>query len=59
MTNGEKFTEVFGFKHNATCPAPYSIHEERNFCDGCPFDGFWGKEYKECFKLKEEYDDGK
>ena len=59
MTNREKFKEVFGFEHNSDCPAPIRVCDEIMKCEDCPFDNFFDKEYKGCFKMKEEYDDGK
>lgn len=54
MTNREKFKEVFGFEQDGNpCVAPQEIcnHED---CDYCPFWGWWDKEYKACFKLRED-----
>ena len=55
MTNAEKFKEVFGFTPDS-CPLPPKI-VCRDFdfnCNKCPFHDFWNKEYRSCFRLKEE-----
>ena len=63
MTNREKFKEVFGFSPNKgvsgnlSCPAPKKICDERKGCVGCPFKNWWEREYKECFRMKEEFED--
>lgn len=59
MTNREKFKEVFGFEKNKNiCLMPDSVCASVNFeCPFCPFKDWWDKEYKSCFKLKEEFDD--
>lgn len=56
MTNREKFKEVFGFDHSIMeCPFPSSICEKTNFqCSECHLFGWWEKEYKLCFKLRED-----
>ena len=61
MTNREKFEEVFGFKPNddAECVAPMLIcYINDNICASkekeCPFYDWWDKEYKPCFKLRED-----
>ena len=61
MTNREKFKEVFGFapKDDAECVAPTSICDiNDNVCASqdheCPFWMWWDKEYKPCFKLRED-----
>ena len=56
MTNREKFKEVFGFYHSIMeCPFPTSICEKSKFqCLECQFFGWWEKEYKPCFKLRED-----
>jgi hypothetical protein len=59
MTNREKFKEVFGFYPDmVSCVVPRKIckMQKGNGCDNCPFDDWWSKEYKECFELKEEYE---
>ena len=55
MTNREKFKEIFGFDHSIIeCPFPTSICKKTNFqCSECCFFGWWEKEYKPCFKLRE------
>lgn len=60
MTNREKFKEVFGFKPNddAECVAPSKIcYIQDDICNDCPFEDWWDKEYKECFRMKEEFED--
>lgn len=70
MTNAEKFKEVFGYKPRQdvvltnsedTCVAPLRVCAHEKFkCEKCPFNGWWNKEYKGCFEMKEELeDDGK
>ena len=64
MTNKEKFREVFGFTPNLPgvtdtlpCLAPRKVCAEFEECDnGCPFRGWWGKEYKACFEIKPEFE---
>lgn len=57
MTNGEKFKEIFGFSP-ANCVAPAKVCEEMNMkCRECVFDTFWDKEYKSCFRIKEDYEE--
>ena len=63
MTNREKFKEVFGFTptKDAECVAPRAICDIRlDICahgdDECPFWNWWDKEYKPCFKMKEDID---
>ena len=63
MTNREKFKEVFGFTPHADaeCVAPRAVCESRlGICANrgaeCPFWMWWDKEYKPCFKLKEDID---
>ena len=53
MTNAEKFREVFGFtprKKTTTkeiaCLAPQKVCDEFEECIGCPFLGWWNREYK-------------
>lgn len=54
MTNKEKFAEVFGFKPDErVCVATPKVCLG-NECETCPFDDFWNKEYKACFKMIEE-----
>lgn len=61
MTNYEKFTEVFGFEFDvengySKCPIKPEICEKLPFdCPECPFNEWWKKEYKKCFKLKKGY----
>ena len=69
MTNREKFKEVFGIKpSNNSCPISLSkICSEQlkkhfndsvqNLCIDCPMDDWWNKEYKPCFKLREDLDE--
>ena len=61
MTNREKFKETFGFNFDSdsfsNCLAPEGVCRNYDSCEECPFDEFWDKEYKSCFKLKEEFDD--
>lgn len=54
MTNAEKFSEVFGFEPNEECPFPSRVCLEHESCNGCPLDGWWEKEYKPCFRLRED-----
>ena len=66
MTNAEKFKEVFGFKpdrdacfvHDDIC---IKIQESgiMSSCEDCAFHGFMDKEYKPCFRMREDFDDGK
>ena len=57
MTNSEKFKEVFGFAPNDdACCVPVKVCIKQIECEFCPFDDWWSKEYKECFELKEEYE---
>lgn len=57
MTNSEKFKEVFGFiPDEKDCPIPVSVCYELDDCDECVFEKWWSMEYKECFELKEEYE---
>lgn len=60
MTNREKFKETFGFDFDAdsfsNCLAPANVCKEFDSCEECPFLDFWDKEYKPCFKLKEEFE---
>jgi hypothetical protein len=54
MTNAEKFEKVFGFSPNEDleCPMPTDVcYVNNEICNNCPFDDFWQKEYKPCFKL--------
>lgn len=66
MTNAEKFREVFGFTPNLfenradtfPCLAPLKVCKmNMNKCNGCPFLGWWGKEYKACFEIREEFEE--
>ena len=65
MTNREKFKEVFGYTPYTEnmCVAPIKICEEyaengKDFgqCGECPFKNWWDKEYKPCFKLREDFE---
>lgn len=56
MTNREVFKKTFGFNPEH-CVAPARVCEEMNMkCRECLFDTFWDREYKECFRIKEEYE---
>lgn len=56
MTNREKFAEVFGFKPDErVCVAPPKVCLG-NECETCPFDDFWNKEYKACFRIWEDFE---
>lgn len=60
MTNKEKFREVFGFAPNngvINCIIPLKVCEEQKNCSKCPFSRWWDMEYKECFVIKEKYDE--
>jgi len=72
MTNAEKFKEVFGFTPDTTpCIIPDKVCDDHinkilnsgedasaeECCDTCPFGGWFNKEFKECFKLSEEFED--
>ena len=66
MENAEKFKEVFGFKPDTdACVMPNAMclkaQEEGiiTSCAECSLYGFWHKEYKSCFRLREDIDDGK
>ena len=60
MTNKEKFKEVFGFTPRTdTCDLSPNICNHQKTCDDCPFKDFWDKEYRACFRLKDEFDDRK
>ena len=63
MTNKEKFEEIFGYSpKKANCLFPLSvcddIHKQGLGCttrpQRCPFYDWWDKEYKPCFKLRED-----
>lgn len=57
MTNREKFKEVFGFLPRVdVCVAPHKVCDDFTQCAKCPFFGWWKKEYKDCFKIKEDYE---
>lgn len=48
MTNGDKFKEVFGFRHISSCPVPPTMAIcSSHVCSDCPYSNFWKKEYKE------------
>ena len=54
MTNLDKFKEVFGFKPDG-CPFPSKVCKESgNVCKDCVLFGFWHKEYKACFTLRDD-----
>ena len=56
MTNKEKFKEVFGFTPDErVCVATPKVCLG-NECEVCPFDDFWNKEYKACFKIDSKYE---
>ena len=59
MTNKEKFKEVFGFTPDDKqgCLMPTSVCHEQENCDECVFHNWWYMEYKECFVIKEKYDE--
>lgn len=60
MTNKEKFEEIFGYSPEKdtdliNCLIPVSVCEKiEGGCSKCPFYGWWDKEYKPCFKLRED-----
>lgn len=58
MNNSEKFKEIFGFCPNTKeCIAPETVCVVNNQnCHQCPFNKFWENEYKECFDMKEDFD---
>ena len=62
VTNADMFREVFGFKPTLStdmfpCLAPRKVCDaQENECDGCPFYGWWLKEYKACFEIKPEFE---
>lgn len=60
MTNKEKFKEVFGFSLNESaigvCPAPKTVCKQMRYNQECPFRDWWDKEYKPCFKLREDFE---
>ena len=70
MTNLEKFREVFGFTPTPYCIGNEKFCDERNRkegtaevgifydpCEDCPFHDWWNKEYKPCFRIKEEFEE--
>ena len=59
MTNKEKFKETFGFTpSDLECIAPTNICiNQHNYCSDCVFYNFWDREYKPCFKIREDLDD--
>lgn len=69
MTNAEKFKEVFGYAPDTdSCIAPQKVCDKqaelhikdadiKTMCEDCPFKDWWHKEYKECFKMKEDFGD--
>lgn len=58
MTNKEKFREIFGFTPSGIhCLMPDKVCEEQERCSKCPFGKWWDMEYKECFVIKEKYDE--
>jgi hypothetical protein len=43
---------------DAECVMPTKIcYINDEICNECPFEDWWDKEYKSCFKLKEELED--
>ena len=59
MTNGEKFKEVFGFKPDErVCVAPQTVCEMfyAQCSKDCPFHDWWNKEYKACFRIREDFE---
>ena len=68
MTNLEKFKEVFGFIptiHDDTitcigvdrvCDEQYRKNRPYVGCSDCPFNDWWNKEYKPCFKMDERWE---
>lgn len=61
MTNKEKFIETFGFEPDTSmCVAPRAVCRdtirtnpvEEDACKICPFQGWFNKEYKECFRMR-------
>ena len=58
ITNRDKFKEVFGWeipKNFQDCYAmQYCDCLDSNDCSECPYNGFWGKEYKEPKESEEE-----
>ena len=57
MTNADKFKETFGYEPAQMCLLPIWICvDQGGECDNCPFKSWWDKEYKPCFKLKENLD---
>lgn len=63
MTNGEKFKEVFGFTpDNDACILPEKVCATvapTTSCGGCVFQHFFEKDYRPCFVIREDLDDGK
>jgi len=64
MTNLEKFREVFGYTPDTSlCISPLRICDAQvknckdDPCETCPFNDWWSKEYKPCFKMKEEFEE--
>lgn len=57
MTNREKFEDVYGFEPDQRlCVAPQMVCDSQHGnCFKCPFNKFWEKEYRECFKIRKEY----
>lgn len=56
ITNREKFEEIFGFSpEDESCPASMRtcaiLHTN---CVDCLYWNWWNKEYKPCFKLRED-----
>lgn len=60
MTNREKFKETFGFDLDrvnlSMCPVAEKICKQQGICKVCPFQYFWEREYKPCFKMREDLD---
>ena len=45
-------------KDSDMCIAPLRVCAHEKFrCEKCPFNGWWNKEYKGCFEMKEELED--
>ena len=66
MTNAEKFKEVFGFNPDVkACVMPHTVctyaneNSEISSCAKCDLRNWFSKEYKPCFRLRKDIDDGK
>lgn len=57
ITNRDKFKEIFGWEIPKSLRDCYAVQYcdclESNDCSECPYNGFWGKEYKEPKEKKE------